>query len=175
MIETARLRLRPFEPGDRDAMIAMFGDPAVMENLAPVKSPADTDATIARHQGYRPTHGLGFWVVETNGEAIGHCGLKPGAPNTPIEGELEIGWIVARAHWRRGYALEAAQASLDWAWANREESRVVAITAERNAASRAMMERLGMRHLPELDFDHPSFADDPGRQRTVVYTIDRPA
>lgn len=174
MIETARLRLLPYRPRHRDALIAMFGDAETMKDLAPVKTPEMTDATVARHESYRP---LGFWVVERreDGALTGYCGLKPGAPDTPIEGMLEIGWIIARPFWRQGYALEAAQASLDWAWANRADVEVVAITAQRNVASQKMMERLGMRARPDMDFDHPAFADDPGRRRTVTYSIDRPA
>ncbi|MBW6525740.1 GNAT family N-acetyltransferase [Sphingomonas sp. RHCKR7] len=175
MIVTERLILRPAEPRDRAALHAMWADPRVMADLGPVKDAAASDAAIARHAGYRADDGVGFCVVERRdaGDAIGFCGLKPGAPTTPIRGELEIGWMLAHAAWGRGYAHEAAAAWLDWAWAHRTEPRVVAITAAGNAASRRLMARLGLRRLADGDFDHPDFAADDPRRATVTYAIDR--
>ncbi|UVO49113.1 GNAT family N-acetyltransferase [Sphingomonas sp. SUN019] len=173
MIETERLILRAPEPRDRDALHAMWADPRVMADLGPVKTAADSDAAIARHAGYAP---LGFWIVErrSDGAAIGFCGLKPGAPDTPIDGMLEIGWMLAADCWGVGYAREAAAASIAWAWANRTDDAIVAITARQNAKSRGLMERLGMMHEPALDFSHSQFPGDDPRRDTVTYRIARP-
>jgi ribosomal-protein-alanine N-acetyltransferase len=172
-IATARLILRAPEARDRAALHAMWADPAVMADLGPVKSPAESDAAIARHAGYAP---LGFRVMEerASGTTIGFCGLKPGAPDTPIAGLLEIGWMLAVPFWRRGYAGEAAGAMLDWGWRCRSDAAIFAITASRNAKSRALMERLGMHHDPAMDFDHPAFALEDPRRATVTYRIARP-
>jgi RimJ/RimL family protein N-acetyltransferase len=175
MIETARLLLRPPVPGDRAALHAMWADPVVMADLGRTKSAEESDEAIARHEGYR-LGGLGFWVVERreDGAAIGFCGLKPGNADTPIAGELEAGWMLAQAWWRRGYAEEAMRASLGWAWANRAEPRICAITAARNSKSRALMAKLGMAHCPELDFDHSQFEPGDPLRASVVYAIGRP-
>ncbi|MBB3692704.1 GNAT family N-acetyltransferase [Sphingomonas sp. BK580] len=176
MIVTERLILRPAEPRDRAALHAMWADPRVMTELGPVKDEAASDAAIARHAGYRADAGLGFGVVERrdDGAVLGFCGLKPGAPTTPIRGELEIGWMLSRAAWGQGYAREAAAAWLEWAWSRRDEPRVVAITAASNTASRRLMARLGMACLAGGDFDHPDFAANDPRRATVTYAIDRP-
>ncbi|ONF96695.1 Acetyltransferase (GNAT) family protein [Sphingomonas jeddahensis] len=144
-----------------------------MADLGPVKSVADSDATLARHASYAP---LGFWAVvhRENGKTIGFCGLKPGAAETPIAGTLEIGWMLAQPYWGGGYAREAAAASLAWGWANRCEEAIVAITARQNVKSRGLMERLGMMYDPALDFAHPQFAADDPRRDTVTYRIERP-
>lgn len=175
MIETARLLLRRPEPRDTDALHAMWSDPAVMRDLGPIKSRADSEATIARHLGYGDSHGLGFWVVakRSDGAVAGFCGLKPGAPDTPIAGELEIGWMLAQAFWGKGYAREAAEASLAWGWAHRDAARIVAITAATNAPSIALMQRLGMRWL--VDFEHPIQPVGDRLRQSVAYAIDRPA
>lgn len=177
MIETARLILRAPVPEDEAALHAMWSDTRVMADLGPVKSPAESAATIARHHGYRTTHGLGFWTTlrKDTGAVIGFCGLKPGAGDTPIAGELEVGWMLAAAQWRQGFAREAAAASLAWGWANRDAARIVAITAARNVASRALMARLGMIYDPALDFEHSQFAADDPRRATVIYAIARPS
>ena len=172
MIETDRLILRPPVVADHPALYAMWADPVAMADLGPVKDDAASAAAIARHAGYAP---LGFGVVErrADGAVIGFVGLKPGAAGTPVEGALEIGWQIARDHWGAGYAREAAAAWLDWAWANRAEDSVFAITARRNAASRTVMERLGMRHDMALDFRHPSYPDGDPLGDSVTYRIDR--
>lgn len=173
MIETERLILRPPRRGDRDALHEMWADPRVMADLGPVKSPAEADATIARHAGYAP---LGFFVVERRGDgaAIGFCGLKPGAPDTPIAGMLEVGWMLAVPYWGAGYAREAAAASIAWGWATRADAAIVAITARGNARSRALMARLGMTHDAALDFIHPQHPPGDRLSDTVTYRIDRP-
>lgn len=173
MIETDRLILRAPEERDRAPLRAMWADRRVMADLGPVKSAGDSDATIARHAAYAP---LGFWVVERreDGVVAGFCGLKPGAPNTPIADMLEIGWMLAVDSWGQGFAREAAAASLAWGWANRPEGGIFAITARQNLKSRKLMERLGMTYVPALDFHHPLFPADDPRVDTVTYRIARP-
>lgn len=176
VVETARLRLRVPDPSDRPALHAMWADPQVMADLAPVKDAAASDETLARHDSFRHER-IGFWTVErrADGAVIGFCGLKRGNPGSPIEGVLEIGWMLAVPYWGQGFAKEAAAASIDWAWANLPEDRIVAITAARNAKSRMLMERLGMTRVADGDFDHPSFAEGDPLRRTVLYEILRPA
>lgn len=173
MIVTPRLLLRPIAAADHAALHALWADARVMADLGGPKDAAASDATIARHAGYAP---LGFHVVEHRGDGavIGFVGLKPGAPDTPIAGRLEIGWMIAAAYWGAGYAREAATAWLEQAWAMRDEDAVYAITARRNDACRALLTRLGMRHRPDLDFLHPVHAGDPVLADTVTYRIDRP-
>jgi RimJ/RimL family protein N-acetyltransferase len=175
MIETERLILRLPEPRDRTALAAMFADPQVMEDLAPVKDAEGTAASLAKHDSYRH-EGLGFWVVERkeDGTMVGFCGLKRGDAHNPIAGEIEAGWIIAKAHWRQGYALEAMVAALAWGWAHTNARRIVAITSAVNVKSQSMMERLGMTRLPDGDFEHPLFAEGHRLRPTVTYAIPRP-
>lgn len=174
MIRTARLWLRPPVPADIDALAAIWGDDRVMADLGPVKDRAASEATLARHIGYW-NHSFGFWLVEREGVTAGFAGLKPGAPGTPIELEVEAGWMFAPDHWGQGLASEAMVAVLAWGWANLPARRVAAITAERNLASRRLMARLGMVQVPDMTFDHPGFAAVDPRRRTVTYLIERPA
>jgi RimJ/RimL family protein N-acetyltransferase len=173
MIQTDRLILRAPVAADRPALHAIWADPIAMADLGPVKSAADSDATLARHASYGPT--LGFYAVvrRTDDAVIGFCGLKPGLADTPIAGELEAGWLIARSCWRQGYASEAMHAVFDWGWTSTRAARIVAITARRNAKSRAMMARLGMVHQPALDFLHPQFAADDLLADIVTYVLAR--
>ena len=176
MIETERLILRPTEDRDRAAMWAQLRDPEVMRFLLPVPDDAAYEAMIERMRGYERDHGYTFWAIERRGDGavIGVCGLKPGAPDTPIAGMVEIGWRLARAAWGQGYAREAAQACLDWAWANLDTEQVVAITVDANTASWGLMERLGMTRDLQGDFDHPALAEGDPLRPHILYRIDRP-
>jgi len=86
----------------------------------------------------------------------------------------EMGWRIAEAYWGRGHATEAAQATLDWAWAHLPVETIAAWTTAGNRKSWAVMERLGMARTPELDFHHPGYAADDPLGAMVVYTIGRP-
>ena len=82
--------------------------------------------------------------------------------------------MIAADHWGRGHAGEAMRAMMAWGWANTDAPRIVAITAARNAASRAMMEKLGMVYQAGQDFIHPAHGPDSPLSPTVLYAIARP-
>lgn len=175
LIETQRLILRAPIPADRTALHAMWADPRVMADLGPVKDAAASDAALAKHDGYRH-EGLGFVTVERRADraVLGFCGLKRGDPPNPIAGEVEAGWMIAHDFWRQGYALEAMTAVLERGWARFDMPRIVAITSARNAASQAMMVRLGMTRLGDGDFEHAGFAPDDPLRHIVTFAIARP-
>lgn len=176
MIGTARLVLRSWRDGDRAAFHAICSDPRVMATLGPIMTRAESDALIDRVAAREVEAGYTFWAVERRADAalIGWCGLLPGGADTPIAEDVEIGWRLGGDHWGQGYAREAAQASLDWGWANLPAAHIAAITSVGNARSRMLMERLGMTRFPDEDFDHPRVADASPLKRHLVYRIDRP-
>lgn len=176
MIRTERLILRSWQDSDRAPFAAMGQDAEVMRHLGPLMSSIDSDAAIDRLSGVEASHGYTFWAVErgADGAFLGFCGLKPGPDGTPIAGRTEIGWRIARAYWRQGYALEAARASIEWAWSTLADSKIFAMTVPANVASWGLMERLGMNRLADQDFDHPNVPDGSPLKRHIVYAIDRP-
>jgi RimJ/RimL family protein N-acetyltransferase len=106
---------------------------------------------------------------------LGYCGLKiVGQPEIAISSDVEVGWRLREDAWGQGYAAEAARACLEWAWANLDVPRVVAITTPANAPSWRLMERLGMVRRPDLDFAHPRFPADHPLSRHITYVIERP-
>jgi RimJ/RimL family protein N-acetyltransferase len=174
-LETERLVLRDWRAEDVDDFLIVCSDPETMEFLGPVKDRQGVAELIADLQ-HRAQHGHTFWAVERkeDGRVIGFTGVIRGLV-PQIENELEIGWRIARDCWRNGYAYEAATATLEWIWANRPGEPVVAITAEGNVRSRALMEKLGMTHRPERDFVHPKLAADDPLAPHVVYSKEPPA
>lgn len=180
MIETAHLRLRPWREEDKEAFAAIVNTPAMMAHFGGMQPRPAIDALLDQQMASQAADGCSMWAVEMreDGSLAGICGVRwqcahPG--QIPVDGELEAGWRIAERWWRRGVAREAAQASLDWAWANTQAPQVAAWTSAGNTRSWGLMERLGMRRLPALDFHHPRVAAGDPDGAMIVYAIDRPA
>jgi RimJ/RimL family protein N-acetyltransferase len=172
-LETGRLLLRAWRDADRDPFFAMNSDPAVMQFL-PATDRAASDTAVDRLVAAQDRDGCCFWAVERHDDRafLGFCGLM--APRLPLI-EYEIGWRLRREAWGRGFASEAARASLAWGWANLPAPSIVAITVPANRRSRAGMERIGMAHAADADFDHPELPEGDPLRRHVLYRITRPA
>jgi len=150
-IRTARLLLRGWTDAAREPYAAINADPAVMEFLGPLQTPAETNAAIDRMLEHWAEHGYGLWCVELDGSCIGFTGLStPG-----FMPGVEVGWRLASAHWGHGYATEAARASLAYGFGQLGLDEIVAMTTVRNVRSRRVMEKLGMVRDPAADFEHP--------------------
>jgi ribosomal-protein-alanine N-acetyltransferase len=87
---------------------------------------------------------------------------------------VEIGWRLARAYWGKGYATEAAKAALDFAFGPGGLEEIVAFVAPGNRASRAVMERIGLREDPAGAFDHPRVPEGHPLRRHLLYRARRP-
>ena len=176
MIETERLILACWRDDHRAAIAAINADPNVMRHFVAPMTHAETDAQVDRQLASQAEHGFCFWAIErkSDGVLMGLAGLKTGAPDTPIASDLEVGWRFGKAFWGYGYASEAARAALAHGFADPAVSRIAAITTTANAASRAVMTRIGMSYADGLDFDHPAVPADSPVLRHVTYFIARP-
>lgn len=179
MIATARLRLRPCVEADKPAFAVILNTPAMMAEMGGVRSREDIDALVDKRLADQARHGFSYWAVELRETdvLIGTCGIRIASnyPGTPVEGMHEMGWRIAEAHWGRGYASEAARATLDWAWERLPAETIAAWTTAGNRRSWRVMERLGMGRAPSLDFIRPGHAADDPLGAMRVYTIARPS
>jgi len=158
LARTERLILRRLNPGDREALRDVLGDPVVMRysmgTLRPETVPAWIDERVAEYARW----GFGLWGLELieGSRLIGYCGL------TVIEieesSEVEIGYRLARAHWGQGLASEAASAVRDYALGDLGVRRLVALIDPANRASSRVARKLGMRDARPVmlpGYDHP--------------------
>ena len=172
-VRADRLLLRTWRQEDLDPFAALNADPEVMECLPKLLDRQESDGLAARLRGQFETRGYGRWAVEVPGVApfIGFVGLSyvdfP-APFTPC---VEIGWRLAREHWGKGYASEAARASIRFGFEQLGLEEIVSFTVPHNVRSRAVKERIGMTRLPEEDFDHPVLPEGHKLRRHVLYRI----
>jgi RimJ/RimL family protein N-acetyltransferase len=144
-LETDRLLLRPLHEGDLDQYAAMVGDAEVMRHIGTGQPLARIDAwrQMAMLLGHWQLRGYGLFAVEERrlGLLVGRVGLfnPEGWPG------LEVGWLTARPCWGRGYATEAAQAVLRWAFLDLKHPHLISLIRPANAASIRVAEKLGER------------------------------
>jgi RimJ/RimL family protein N-acetyltransferase len=166
--ETERLRLRTWDPEDLDEFIRHTNTEPVMRWLGGVRSREWHEAAFGRIERYRREFGHTFWIVERRSDKalLGFCGLKRvNSEGAPFPGDFEVGWRLREDAWGRGYAKEAAIASLDLAFGKFGAAHVVALTVGRNLASQGLMKRLGMERREDLDFQS---ADVPPELNPVI-------
>jgi len=144
VIETARLRLRPFNMDDVDALHRLWTEPEVRQYLWDdevitrdrVESSLNTSLTSFED------HGFGLWAVLPREEEslIGFCGFwffhEPP--------KLELLYGISAAHWHKGLATEAARAMINYGFKDLSFQRIEASTDAPNLASIRVMERAGM-------------------------------
>ncbi len=176
MIRTERLLLRRWRDDDCDPFAALNADPIVREFLQGPIWPEKSDQFVDAIEAHWRDHGWGLWAVEVPGVTafIGYVGLWP-ADYLPTGPAVEVGWRLARAHWGRGYATEAAREALRFGFEQVELEEIVSFTVPANVRSIAVMERIGLRRDPRRDFDHPHVDRDvhPELVRHVLYSIGR--
>jgi RimJ/RimL family protein N-acetyltransferase len=175
VLQGPRIRLRQWEERDRARFAGLNADPAAMEFFPSTLTRAESDAMVDRLRAAIGERGWGFWCLEVDGNCAGFTGLNVPSFDAPFLPAIEIGWRLLPAYWGRGLAAEAARLALAYGFADLGAKDIVAFTAVRNIRSRALMERLGMRHEPAADFDHPRVAEGHPLRRHVLYRLSRPA
>lgn len=179
-LETKRLILREWRDEDRAPFAAIIGDPEVRRFFPTLGTRADADAGIDRAIARLAEHRMSFLPVvdKTNDAFLGMTGLAPIPDETraaiPSHPEVEIGWQLDESCWGQGYAPEAAQAWLDYAWDVLNLPEVVAFTAVLNRPSQRVMEKLGMIRTPDDDFEHPGVPEGHKLRPHVLYRIGNP-
>jgi RimJ/RimL family protein N-acetyltransferase len=165
-LETDRLTLRMFREGDFEPYARICADPDVMRYLGEGKPLTRGEAwrQMAMIVGHWRLRGYGLWAVEerATGDLVGRIGFfnPEGWPG------FELGWVLGRAYWGRGYATEGARRALDHAFTAMGREHVISLIHPANAASIRVAERLGER----LEGRTQLFGHE-----TLVYGIDRTA
>lgn len=179
-LATDRLVLRRWRADDLEPFAAVNADPVVMEHFPAPLTRQQSDAVVTRIEERFERDGFGWWAVEVaaTGELAGFVGLAPVDFEAHFTPAVEVGWRLGRAHWGRGYAVEAARAALDDAARRCGVHDVVSFTALPNLRSQRVMQKLGMTRNPREDFDHPKLAPGHPLRRHVLYRLgpqaDRP-
>jgi [ribosomal protein S5]-alanine N-acetyltransferase len=147
-LETPRLLLREWQDRDVDAYARICADSEVMRHMLPQRgiTPAEAAFDVQLLREHWAEHGFGHWAVEEkeSGRFVGRTGLKH-HDNWPLDPDnTEVGYLLDRGVWGRGYATEAAQEAIRYAFEELDRDEVISIARPENAASRRVMEKAGL-------------------------------
>jgi len=150
LFETTRLRFRELNANDAQFAFDLNSDPLVIqytgdppfENLEAAKLFLENYTEVYRKNKY------GRWGVELkeNGELLGWCGLK----YHPEENATDVGYRFFRKNWGKGYATEAAAATIQFGFSEYNLKRIVAHARKENTASLRVLEKCGMNVFGEV-------------------------
>jgi len=144
-IETDRLVLRGWREDDLDGFAAMMAEPDVVRFLTSdqrAKSRAEAWRDLALFVGHWALRGYGLFAVEE--KATGAFVGRVGAWQPECWVGFELGWALAREHWGKGYAFEAARAAGDWIFEAFPLDSIVSLINADNTRSQKLAQRLGL-------------------------------
>lgn len=173
VLHTERLVLRNWTDQDLEPFAAINADPAVMRHFTGVKDRAGSDELMAMIRSHFRTFGFGLFAVErrSDGALLGFTGLAVVPFDAHFTPATEIGWRLGSEFWGYGYATEAAAEVVRFSFDEASLNELVSMAVPANKPSLAVMRRLGMRHDPADDFDHPAFPDGHRLRRHVLHRL----
>ncbi len=171
-LETERLKLRQWNDSDFPIFSRINADASVMEYYPSILSEAESNGMATKLRDLISERSWGFWAVETKKgkEFIGFVGLHKPTYDLPVKSCVEIGWRLSRKHWGKGYATEAANECLRFAFEELMLSDIYSFTSVTNKKSWSVMERLGMKDMEE-NFEHPIIPEGHPLREHVLYKI----
>jgi RimJ/RimL family protein N-acetyltransferase len=152
VISTERFDLREMTAGDLPFVAEMVGDTETMRfyphRFTPLEARRWLDRQLERYS--RDGHGLWLVVERESGRRVGQVGLAL----QDLDGtrEPEIGWLIHRRFWRRGFATEAGRGVRDHAFGSLGLERVISLIRPINEPSQGVARKVGMDAERETDF-----------------------
>lgn len=136
------LGFRPFIENDLNNLLTLDADPETMSFFpGGVRTHTEIENNIKRYINDFKEKGYGIFIVfdANNGEFIGRAGFGD------IEnGEIEVGYLVLKKYWGKGYASKILKILLDWARSNIKKDKIIAFTPIDHLASERVMQKAGM-------------------------------
>ena len=151
ILQTKRLTLRPISVTDAPTLFAARGDPDVMRYWDwPEQTSVEAVADVLNEHIPELGDGRTLWWVAAltpDGPAIGECDLSE---IDHRQRRAEVGFLFARAWWHQGYAREAMERVIAYAFGDLKLERLSARLHADNEASRKLLDRLGFAYEGKL-------------------------
>ena len=149
LITTDNLILRPFQPSDFDTLAAILADAEVMQFVFSGKaySRAEAEKFVGDNFLAYENGEIGLGVLcEKDGERIvGFTGIID--YHDAEEGAIEFGFVFEKSKHKKGYATEIGRELIKYALDELKYDRLYATVHPDNAASKRVMEKLGMKAI----------------------------
>jgi len=151
-LETERLIFRAFKAEDAEAYHQCCADPEVMQYLGEGErfNREETWNRIAFFLGHWQLRAYGMWAVENklDRQFVGRIGF-----HQPLNWPgLEIGWLIRKKDWDKGYATEGAQMILDYGREQMKLRDIISLIQPQNIPSMKVAEKIGGRGIREIIF-----------------------
>ena len=149
-LQTTHFTLCPLKPDDAVVVHRIYQTEGVLRYFPnPTPPPLDkVQRFIAGQQAHWEKYGYGNWGILPAGEKeiVGWAGLQ----FLPELNETEVGFLLDRPFWGKGYATEAARASLDFGFEHFDLGHIIALVHSENLASRRVIAKCGMVYVETL-------------------------
>ncbi len=152
IIQTERIYLREFTEKDSIHFFEINNDPDVIEFTGddPFNSLGEALNFLKTYEEYKKNN-MGRWAVclKNTDELLGWCGLK----YHPDKKIVEVGFRFYKKYWNKGYATEAAKASIDYGFKDLKLIEIYAHAHVENYNSHKVIEKCGMQYIKQFDYD----------------------
>lgn len=175
VLETERLILRTWHDNDVQLMLTINQDPLVMSYFPSLQNFQTTQYFINMAKIHFKIHGYSTNAIvrKDNGEFIGFIGLHKVDFESHFTPATEICWRLSSKHWGQGFATEGALAVLDNAFRVLKIPNIVSFTSIDNAKSINVMQKIGLHHNKNGNFNHPKLTEDSCLREHVLYQLNR--
>lgn len=174
MLKTERLLLRQWTEDDFLPFAEMCNDKEVMEFFPKLQTQEESFEMGRKILSLINELGWGLWAIEIPNQHkfIGFVGLHTPTNKMPFSPCVEIGWRLSKHYWGKGYATEAAEEALKYAFNTLNLNEVVSFTTLANDRSKAIMQKIGM-HNSNQNFMHPDIEVSHPQCEHVLYKISK--
>lgn len=151
-VRTSRLVLRPFTEQDVDPLYEIMRGEDVLRYF-PNPNPPEREKVakfVAAQLQHWEDRGFGWWAVESQegGDLMGWNGLQ----FLPDTEEIEIGYLLGRPFWGKGYATEGAKAGLEFGFDGLGLERIIGLIHPDNKGSQRVLEKLGLSFVEQAEY-----------------------
>jgi RimJ/RimL family protein N-acetyltransferase len=163
VVETPRLVVREFTPGDAEFILRLLNEPSFVANIGDrgVRTVEDAVAYLTGGpiKSYETNgHGLSLVALKETGEPMGMCGLI----RREQFADVDVGYAFVPEFWRQGFAAESVLAVMQHGRRTLGVGRIIALVSPHNTASARLLEKLG------FTLDEP-VALQPSGTEVLVY------
>jgi len=149
---TPRLTLRPFTLADVTRLHSIMNEPDIMQYFPNTAQPEmeRVQALIDRQLMQYEKYNLGWWAVvsQEGADLIGWNGLQ----YLPETDEVEVGYLLSRQFWGRGYATEGARATLQFGFETLGLGQIIGLTHPDNKASQNVLLKCGLEYMEKKEY-----------------------